>query len=392
MFLLFGLLGIPIILLTPPPSAEFVELCLKRDAYRAATHQPPILPTPTHLFWVSRPGEVPAGAHPATGRLAYHQIGEVQALLPRYYGLRVPLPEGGEVWAEARLTPGYYQMASSATANLRLYLGLAIFYLLLLGMSSRVLGRIRGRLAALGQAAQRLAQGDLSTTCASDARDPSELALLVSRLHEMGAALRDRHQQLSERRQQLEQESTERNRRLAEVSHDLRTPLTSILGYAQLYHDQGLPRLSVVESQGKALLERVGRWLEACRLESGVLELQLGEVHLHDVLEEAFHLAQQARPLEARVELPLKSPVVEADGFLLPRILARLILHLNCRQIRLRLESSRLILTGDEPVGDDPDPAQVSLETCRTLLRRHRIRLDLGADRVELSWELPWGD
>ena len=382
----------PFVLLTPPPSAEFVALCLRRDAYRAAAQLSAISPSPCQIYWRSKAEEIPVGAHAATAKLPYHQVGLIASYPPRYYGLRVPLAKGGEVWAEARLTQGYYQMSSSWASTFRWYFGLSIFYLLLLGSSSLLLRRIRARLQTVGQAARQLASGDLTTVCCGDERDPSEVALLVSRLNEMGAALRARHQQLSQRRQELEEASRERNRRLAEVSHDLRTPLTSILGYAQLYQDQGFAPLTIVEAEGKALLTRVGRWLESCRLESGVLEMHLGEAHLHDLLEEAFHLAQQWHPFEASVELPGKSPVIVADAFLLPRILARLFLHLNRSQIQLVLRPRQLMVSGSGPGLGEADPALVSLETCRQLLLRQHILLQLTNERIQLDWESPWSD
>ncbi|MBT9585444.1 HAMP domain-containing histidine kinase [bacterium] len=380
------------VLLTPPPSADFVALCLQRDAYRAAAQLAPISPSPCRIYWRSKPGEIPVGAHAATAQLPYHQVGLIESYPPRYYGVRVPLDKGGEVWAEARLSQGYYQMSSSWASTFRWYFGLSIFYLLLLGSSSLLLRRIRARLQSVSQAARQLASGDLTTVCSGDERDPSEVALLVARLNEMGAALRSRHQQLGQRRQELEEASRERNRRLAEVSHDLRTPLTSILGYAQLYHDQGFASLAVVEAEGKALLTRVGRWLESCRLESGVLEMRLGEVHLHDILEEAFHLAQQWHALEASVDLPDKSPVIVADPILLPRILARLLVHLSRSQIHLTLRSRQLIVTGSGTGLGEADPALVSLETCRQLLLRQHISLQLTAERIQLDWESPWSD
>lgn len=391
-FLFFFLVGMPLVLLTPPPAVEFVALCLKRDAYRAASGQKPLSPAPTRLFQVRSGAAAPAGAHRLTAALPPHQVAMVSEHPPRYYGLRVPLAQGGEIWAESRLPQGYYQLASSWQSTFRWYFGLTLFYLLLLGSSSLLLRRIRRRLECVARAARRLTEGDLTTVCPTDARDPLELTLLVTRLNEMGAALRRRHQALQERRRQLEDTALELNRRLAEVSHDLRTPLTSILGYAQLYREQGLAPLRTVETEGQALLERVGRWLESCRLESGALELRLGEVYLHDALEEAFYLAQAWRPLEAEVELPAKSPVVRADPFLLPRVLARLLLELNCRRLHLTLGWPCLTLQGSEPLRDAPDPALISLDCCRNWLQRQDIEFEMDEQVIVLTWSAEWSD
>jgi len=401
-FFWFVALGVPLLLwLTPPPAEEFVHLCLVRDVYAEATARKakvrqaidmPWGPSPVRLFAYSAGGPVPAAAHAATGRLPLHQPGLIQSFPRRIYGLRVPAAEGEEIWGEATLPTGYYQMKGSWSSSLRWTLSLAFFYLLLLGYSLKRLRRIRGRLARLGETARRMAAGELAASYSAEPDDPAEIGYLSERLQQMGLALQQRHEQLISQRSQLDQAARERNLRLAEVSHDLRTPLTSILGFAQLYRDQFSGGLPCVETQGQALLDRVGQWLESCRMESGMLEVCLGEVYLNEVLEEAFERAQHGCPLKVQVNLPPKSPVVEADSFLLVRVLARLMLELRRETIGLAVEPPQLHLTGGGAVLGETDPAWIRLETCGQLLARQGIRLEQRPDGLTLIWERPWKD
>ena len=67
---------------------------------------------------------------------------------------------------------------------------------------------------------------------------------------------------------------------IANVSHDLRTPLTSILGYLQLLDDPGLAEeerkeyLSVVESRARALQSLITSFYDLSRLEGGEYPLR----------------------------------------------------------------------------------------------------------------------
>ena len=72
-------------------------------------------------------------------------------------------------------------------------------------------------------------------------------------------------------------------RQIANVSHDLRTPLTSILGYLQLLEDEALPAaerreyLAVVASRAKALQSLITSFYDLSRLEGGEYPLSGGK-------------------------------------------------------------------------------------------------------------------
>ena len=86
-----------------------------------------------------------------------------------------------------------------------------------------------------------------------------------------------------------EQEQSIR-RQIANISHDLRTPLTSILGYLQLLEDPDLPEeerreyLAVVESRARALQSLITSFYDLSRLEGGEYPLKREPVDLHAAL------------------------------------------------------------------------------------------------------------
>jgi signal transduction histidine kinase len=386
-FALLIVLGIPLVLLTAPPPVDFVDLCLHRDAYRAALGQPQLQPSPCRIFMVKdgHPDGIPSGD------FRQLPVGQTRLLrrFPRVFGLRWTAGPHREIWVESNLPRGYYQMSGSTLARLRVVLSFLLFYLLLLITSTQLVRRLRARLQTLRDLAGRLANGQLQAEMPAQSGDPAEFDHLRRRLLKMAETLKLRQQQEEEQRRQFEQAGVERNRRLAEVSHDLRTPLTSILGYAQLYREEGHGELEVIEKEGQALLQRVGQWLESCRLESAVLDVRLVPADLHDLLEEGFHLAEQRQPLQAAVDLPDKSPVISADLFLFPRVFAHLLHDLNCQEVHLKLERARLQVVGQHP-RLQRDPSLMTLEGCRQLLELHGISLDREENQFQLTWEVPW--
>ena len=94
------------------------------------------------------------------------------------------------------------------------------------------------------------------------------------------------------------------------VSHDLRTPLTSIMGYLELILDEDDDRLTpeqrgfleVIERNADRLLALVNDLLLISRAEAGKLELDLAEADLAEV---AADVVEAQRPGAERLELEL---------------------------------------------------------------------------------------
>ena len=116
------------------------------------------------------------------------------------------------------------------------------------------------------------------------------------------------------------------------VSHDLRTPLTSIQGYVELLLEEEVDEehreyLAVVARNTERLQKLVDDLLFAARLQSGRLELELGDV---DLCEIARHAVETLRPRAetARVALELEldgTPSVRGQSSRLAQLLDNLV-------------------------------------------------------------------
>jgi len=120
---------------------------------------------------------------------------------------------------------------------------------------------------------------------------------------------------------------------IANVSHDLRTPLTSILGYLQLLEDESLAPeqrrayLDVVKSRAQVLQGLITSFYDLSRLEAGEYPIVRERVDLREVIGEllaAFYDELEAR-FQVAVDLPEDLPQVWGDRSAMARVYTNLI-------------------------------------------------------------------
>jgi len=120
---------------------------------------------------------------------------------------------------------------------------------------------------------------------------------------------------------------------IANVSHDLRTPLTSILGYLQLMEDGSLSDeerrrcLDVVEERARVLQDLISAFYDLSRLEAGEYPISRERVDLREVLSEllAAFYSDLEEQFTVEVDLPEDLPPVWGDRAAVTRVYANLI-------------------------------------------------------------------
>lgn len=147
---------------------------------------------------------------------------------------------------------------------------LVVAFLVAVVVSRRISRPLEEAVATTG----RISDGDLGARVPEEAGRYPELASLTSSINSMAEALA---------------RSRARERRfLLSVSHDLRTPLTSILGYAEAIGDGAADDVraaaGIITAEARRLERLVGDLLELARLDSKQFSLQLADVDVADVV------------------------------------------------------------------------------------------------------------
>lgn len=157
-------------------------------------------------------------------------------------------------------------------------------------------------------------------------KDIEQLGAGVNRL--MGHFLKARRDKL--------RSDNELKQAVANISHDLRTPLTSIKGYIQMAEQADLTEgerreyLTIASARAKRLERLVNDFFELSKIESNDYQLapetfdlaaHAGEILL------GFHTTFKEMDIEPEIELPEREILLEADRSAVTRVLENLIMN-----------------------------------------------------------------
>lgn len=195
------------------------------------------------------------------------------------------------------------------------------------------------------------------------------LTLVDARLNELATQINEN----MELQKQLRIDARKSEQRLkdsiAGVSHDLRTPLTAIIGYIQMLERSGLSgeqqeKAMVILKKANAMRELVESFFELSVMESGQPELAEEPVNFTNIVSEAvvdFIPRFEAAELKPDVDLGDKSLYMAGDTTALRRIVQNLLsnaLKYTAGRVEVTLEESagKIILTVANEVRPDTPP------------------------------------
>ena len=116
---------------------------------------------------------------------------------------------------------------------------------------------------------------------------------------------------------------------LATVSHEMRTPLTAMLGWVQLLRNGSLPSetvpqaLETIERNARAQAKLIDDLLDMSRILSGRLRLDVQKVNLIDIVEGAIAAAEPAaaaKKIRINSQLDVEFPFVSGDSSRLQQV------------------------------------------------------------------------
>ena len=167
-------------------------------------------------------------------------------------------------------------------------------------------------------ATKRIAAGDLATRVPIDPQDGEELTGLSESINTMAAGL--------ERSRGLERQF------LLSVSHDLRTPLTSIRGFAEALAENRTPdpahAAGVILSESRRLERLVQDLLELARLDARRFSLDVRATDVGEVVAdtaEGFRPAAERADVSLTIEVGANGSAAAADPDRLAQVVANLV-------------------------------------------------------------------
>ena len=118
---------------------------------------------------------------------------------------------------------------------------------------------------------------------------------------------------------------------LSNISHDIRTPMTVILGYLEIMRleAEGKDKMvAKVEQKARKVIELINQFFTLAKLESGDTQVEMGRVNLSECCRENvldFYELLTQKEFQVEIEIPEEPVFVEGNEEALQRILFNLI-------------------------------------------------------------------
>ncbi len=208
--------------------------------------------------------------------------------------------------------------------------------------------QIRQPLELLISTARQIGQGDFSLRVSGDPyletaavaqafnRMASEIAAKQEETEGLLQSLRQKNVELAEEHRQVEQANQFKSQFLTNITHELRTPLSSMVLYADMLMKGKMGSLTPAQHKaldtilrrGKEQLRLVNELLDASRLDAKELPLTLASVSLMDLVREAITIIQpqvESKRLQFEHQFPPDLIAVEVDRSRLLQVLNNLL-------------------------------------------------------------------
>lgn len=127
----------------------------------------------------------------------------------------------------------------------------------------------------------------------------------------------------------------ERRKMITNISHDLRTPLTSLLGYIEFIKDnknlseeEREEYINIIEEKGNNLRNLMSEFFQLSKLEGNDIKLNIKKINLSEIIRQSiilFYNDFNNKEIEPVIDLPSKEIYVMADKIAVERVLNNLI-------------------------------------------------------------------
>lgn len=258
---------------------------------------------------------------------------------------------GQPIYQDNQISSAIYVMASTqsmdkslaAVRNLLILSGVGAF-LLAMGITWIIALLLSRPLIMMQLATKKIARGELETRL--DIRSKDEIGDLAAAINNLAADLK----RYRDTRQEF----------FANISHELRTPITYLEGYAKVVKNRLYTTeeekdryLDIIYQEGVRIQHLVDDLFELAKMEEGKVSLSMEWVDLKDVVDQAVQtvsLKAKEKGLELIVHSSEDIPLIRADGKRMEQIILNLLenairytenghidVHLHCTSSTLSL-------------------------------------------------------
>jgi signal transduction histidine kinase/DNA-binding response OmpR family regulator len=251
--------------------------------------------------------------------------------------------------------------------------GATTLLIVCLWLAQIVSARIAQSIQVLARNALTLGEGEVISEGRlgiKEADEAREALVKASHILRQRAAERDEAERTERAMVVAKRAAEEANRAksefLAGISHEIRTPITSVLGMADLLEGSQLTaqqrrHVALLKESSQSLLAIVDDLLDISKIEAGKLELDRDAISVAAIAEAAIAIVEQgarAKGLELRRELATDLPTwIEGDATRLRQVL----LNLLSNAIKFT-ERGRVVLYVTHAAGAEPAPLRFEVE------------------------------
>lgn len=245
----------------------------------------------------------------------------------------------------------YYDFGTMA-----FYAQIAVIAIVVTLLSLLVSRRISEPLLLLAEAANQVAEGEVGVRVTP--RGVDEMGLLMRHFNRMVGQLEQQREQLDQARSEAEVASRVKSEFIANISHEVKTPMNGIIGITELLQETPLNQeqqeyMDLLRQSSDTMMLLLSEMLDFSRIENGTLDVDRIRFDFRDLMEETT--APLARKARARgLELIQRVEENVPEGLIGdPARLRQVIDNITDNAIKFTNQGEVQILTDVESMSDE---------------------------------------
>lgn len=257
----------------------------------------------------------------------YKDSGDIEKVKGNEYIKSFPLEHKKAEYGYIQIGFSLIEMKNDFNRMLHWSLGLSgLALIMILFVAWIVSGKLLSPLVEMKEVSNKIARGDFSSKVKVNSKDViGELGISLNDMAEhlndltenLNIKIKNATDKLQEKTTQLE----ESNRKLMEldrvktefvsiVSHELKTPLTGILGFTNTLLTLNLPQnkieeyVGIIDSEGKRLYSLIEEFLDISKIELRKLNLQFAKTSVQEIIRETVDTFKMMKNVKIELSFP----------------------------------------------------------------------------------------